>query len=268
MAKDPNDTRTEEQPGMETDIAFPPIGEEDDSTSPKETSEAERLAAIEERLQAQQNAFNQERERWQKTVDQLIQRSAQPTAPAPQPEPEPPKGPSFDDLPDPVDRPEEFKRELARRFNASLNEQIDSRFQRQSSQLSEQQQRSQAFDDMWNTFQDRYSDLAKRQTLLRGAILAEQEQMRRQRVDPTDAMLADPEGFIEKVATRMKSELGDPAGEDHNEGGPFAPGSRQANRTAGLAGGSSVNGKGKTQAPKAPGFLDQFKKMQMDDGLI
>lgn len=263
-AQNPNGEQ--QKPEMLSDMTFPPIGEEEQQTAAEggeQNDLAARLQAIEERFEKEQQAFAEERKSWQQTVDRLIQQQAAPRhAPA---EPQQPQGVDFNDLPDPVDKPEDFKRALAEKFQKTLQAQQ----QAQQQQASQQQSVSQQLDALWERFKSEHADLAGKTITLQGAIVAERNDMQMRGIDPQQGILSDPDGFMRRIADRMRSELGTTTQNDP----PPAPGSQQttqqpANRTGGIAGGTSVNGSGKGKGKEPPGFLAQLKQSQLDSGLI
>lgn len=267
MAQEQNDRPNEggSTPSMTTDITFPPIGEEEQDGAAPETDPVQaQMQKLQEQFEQSQQAFNEERARWQQTVDRLIQ-----TQSAPQrQEPEAPKQQPVDfaDLPDPVDKPEDFKRALAEKFEKQLTERMSSSLNQYQQQSSHQQTQQQAFDSMWAKFQQDYADLADKTTTLKGAILSEREAMSARGIDPQQAILADPDGFMKRVADSMRKELGTTGGEPP---APTAPApEQQANRTGGVGGGTNMSGGGAGKGKKPPSFSEQLKKFQLDSGLL
>jgi len=252
---------------LKTDITFPNIGEEDTTAEPEVDPVQAQLRAMEERFEQNQQAFAEERARWQQTVDRLIQ--AQPQA-----QPQTPQQPQaqpidFGDLPDPVDKPDAFKKALAQRFEQEMQQRLssslDSFQQKQTSQQTVQQQ----LDEVWNRFQQDYSDLASKTITLKGAVLAEREAMQQRNIDPQQGILSDPDGFMSRVATRMRNELGiaAPQQQQQQQQQQAQQPAQPVNRTAGVGGGSRMNGSGGGDK-KFPSFVDQLKKEQLDKGLI
>lgn len=254
---------------MMTDVTFPSIGEEETPATPDEDSVQAQLRKMEERFEQNQQAFEAERARWQQTVDRLIQ-TQQTLQPRQEPERPQQQPVDFSDLPDPVDKPDDFKKALAERFERQMSERMTSTLSQYQQQNTQQQTRQQAFDAMWNKFQQDYADLADKTTTLKGAIISEREALQARGVDPQQAILADPDGFMQRVANSMRQELGTTAPE------PQAPGSAPAqepqrpaaNRTGGVGGGTNTGGTGGGKAKQPPQFSEQLKKMQLDSGLI
>lgn len=260
----PNDDNT---PEMKTDITFPPIGEEEQPETPQETDVEARLRMMEERAEQDRQAFQEERNRWQQTVDRLIQ--SQPQQAAPQPEPQ--QSVDFSDLPDPVDKPEEYKKALAQRFEQEMQKRLSSSFENYEQRQNSQRTTAQQLDDVWNRFQQNYSDLAAKEITLKGAVLAEREAMQQRNIDPQQGILSDPDGFMERVASRMRNELGITNAPSPTQTTPppaSAPGQQQVNRTAGVGGGSNMNNSGGKKDKRPPAFSEQLKEMQLQNGLI
>lgn len=256
-----------QEPQLGSDMSFPPIGEpEQPETSPESEAEA-RIRALEERFEQNQQAFNAERERWQQTVDRLIQAQA-PRQQEPQQQQRQQQGIDFSDLPDPVDRPDDFKKALAQQFETAINQRLTSTIDQFHTQTTQARTVEQQLNDMWAKFQEDYSDLASKTVTLQGAAMAERNELQRRGVDPQQAMLADPDGFMRRVADRMRSELGmqAPAPQQQQQQQQQQP--APANRTGGVGGGSNFSGGGKKSGNQPSPFSDQLKKFQLDSGLI
>lgn len=265
----------EGQDGGMPEPAFPNMGEPEEGQEGGEggggdTLEA-RLAAMEERLENERQQFAEERKQWQSSVDRLIQGQAAPQQPQqPAQQPSQPRqedlpGVDLSGLPDPVDKPQEYQAELGRRISAAMHQQaqtMQQRMQQTQQQTQQELDRDRQLNELWDKFKTEYSDLADKQITLNGAVTAEFNDMRRRGVDPMQGIFANPDGFMQSVATRMRNELGQPANGDGNQPPP------QPNRTKGLGGGSKPSGAGEGGGKNPPGFLSQLKKAQLDSGLI
>lgn len=156
----------------------------------------------------------------------------------------------YSDLPDPVEKPEEFKKQLADRQRRIA--------EYQALQTTQHHQRQQAVGSLEAKFREKYPELAKRTILLGGATSAEVAALRAQGLDPTSVAMNDSDGFLDRVAKRMRDELGGP---DDRRPSP--------SRTKGLGGGSFSKGNAPRKGnEKVVGFADQLKKAQLDGGLI
>lgn len=264
--KENSDPTTADQPaeGQQTfdnSMTFPPIGEPEQEAEEPATGEEDRAKDIEARIRDElRTEFAEERRNWQQTVDRLLQGVPQQQ----KPQEETPQQPQvdFSNLPDPVEKPQEFQQELQRRMANTLQAQqqyVTKQFEQSQQQYQTQAQREKALDDLWNKFQSQYQDLAPKEALLRGAIQSESMVYRQRGLDPADGILQEPDQFMERVAARMRKELG----VDDNTTPSPTP-----NRTGGLAGGTSYNGASNSGGKQPPGFLAQLKKAQADSGLI
>lgn len=274
----------QEGPSMVPDITFPPIGEPepDGQAGGDGDGDDPKYAALERQLEDMKKSVEDERQYYRQTIDRLIQ-GQQPPQPAYQqqpPQPAAPPQPDFSNLPDPVDKPEDFQRELSARVSKAMEAQREyyqNTTQQQQQQFQSQTDKQRALDEMWSAFQRDYSDLAPKQTLLRGAIAAEKMEMQQRGVDFERSMFADQRGFMERIANRMRAELGTTgdSGQGDYTGGQGGQGNRPPqqngnppNRTGGLGGGSNYNGKGAGGEGKHISFSQQLKNRQMNDGLI
>lgn len=226
-------------------------GSDDTEGTEDEPSIEDRFAQLEARFNEQAEQFTQREQTYQSTISRLIQGNAPAGAAAPAG-----KTPEIDwnDLPDPVEKPDEFKRAIGERVTTSIEA-------ARSEVGSELDYRSKV-DALWNGFRSEYPDLAKKEAL---ANTVAASVIKSRGVDGASWALDNPAEFSQQVAARMKAELG--ITDEPGEGGG-KPNSR-ANRTAGVKGGSKstsgAGGKG-GQAPK--GFLAQLKQSQLESGLI
>lgn len=239
----PNEPENKDELAM----TFPPIGE-DDHESEQEGGKPDAgglpdIEALRTELSTLRESYEKQRQRDQEIIDRLIQGQSAQAQPRQTADDAPVK---FDDLPDPVDKPDDFRRALAQKFEAALAQR-----ERQQSTVA---QRQQLLDSLWNKFQTEHPDLAKRQALVQGAAAFEANMLRQSGIDIDTYIRSNPDGFISRVVQRMREELGE--GE--------AP--KDTGRTAGVSGGTVSQAKAKG-APKAPGFIEQMRKAQMEDGL-
>lgn len=248
--------------------AFPNVGEPEESNPANEgdSSLEEKLAEYQRKLEERDTAMAEERRQWQQTIDKLLQ--GQTTAQPPKEQaPAAPEGVSFEGLPDPVERPQEYQAELAKRVNDAMQKQaahMQQLMQQGTQQFSQQMSEKERLDALWEQFKTNYSDLADKQVLLNGAVAAEMQEMKARGLDPMQGIWANPDAFMKSVAGRMKKELG--VTDDPGAGRETPP--TTPNRTKGLGGGTTTSGAGKGKEKEPPGFLNQLKKAQMDSGLI
>ena len=219
--------------------AFPPIGEPE----PEEVAEVAKPAVDYEEIRREiaslRETYAEQMRRNQDIIDKLIQSKA--TA-----RDEEPKQPSFDDLPDPVEKPEEFKRALSHKFEQALSH--------RDQQQNVEAERAKALNNVWTRFQGEHPDLAKRTALVQGATALESNELRKSGIDPADYIQSNPDGFISRVVKRMRDELG---GE---------PQPMDIGRTVGVSSGTTLQ-TSKKSVSKEPGFIQQLKAKQAADGL-
>lgn len=213
-------------------------GEGEGEEAPDEPSEIDALKA---HMESQFSSF-------QRTLSQLIQKAPGDETPAI----------DFSDLPDPVTD--------AKAFNAALGERVNKALTT-SQQAAAQADQAAKVNALWEGFKTEYADLAPKELLARSAAAAELEDARARGLDSLDWAVNNPVEFRKKVADRMRKELGvaAPAGDTRTP----KPGTKPANRTGGVSGGSKGAGTSGGKKPEKPaGFLDQMKKSQLDAGLI
>ena len=224
---------------------------------------SQHLQRLEQQIKQQNERFENQ-QRFMNTALQNMMYS-QPGAQQQQAQEAQKAGLDFDDLPDPVDKPEEFRKALANKMS-SFQEQESARLR---SEFQQQSQTGSQADDLWRRFQSEYPELAKREALVQGATALEMQALSREGVpDPQRAVFMDPDGFIKRVASRMERELGAEGGDEGNADSAAGGGARQqSNRTQGVSSGTR-QAAAAPPANKPPGFLSQLKKTQLDSGLI
>lgn len=244
---------TNADPNAMNNVAFPPIGEEEPGEPPKEPSDAEKLQAKVDELQTN---YQKLQERYQQTIDKMLQnQSIQQQAPQQaQPQQE---TVSFDDLPDPVENPKDFRSKLAEKI--SRQRELDR--QQIMGQFTQQQTQTKSLDEVWNKFQSAHEDLAADQELVTLFAKSEVERMQAQGINPQQAILADPDNFIERVATMMRTKLGKVA----PQANPAQ--TKDAGRTADVGGGGKPPSGGGDKAP-SKGFIQQLREKQLADGIL
>lgn len=245
----------------------PAGGLEADDASPEELPAEQQIAQLQEQLNATQQQMDRQNQLFQTLLTQQQggqqQQQQQGTD-------EPPM-PSLDDLPNPEDDPEGFRKGLSQKIGETLQQ------HQETVQRSVQQQtsRQQSMEQVWERFRGKYPELAKREALVSGATSLEANNLRASGVqDVETAITADPDSFIDRVASRMKNELGEPEESDAGSGGdqeqqrqPQRQQQQGGGRTKGVSGGSRHKGTGGKQQP-SPGFMQQLKDRQLNEGLI
>lgn len=214
----------------------------DDEGDEGETEWERRLRAQDEQLQAAL-----------RTIDSLVQTrgasGATAAAEAAAPDID------FSDLPDPVDKPAEFKKALAERVSGALAT---------SRRETQQQTQSEKINQIWEVFKDENPDLAPKEMLASSAAAAEMAAARARGLDSVQWAIDNPAEFRKKVAERMRTELGIAAPKRESGKKPTT-----ANRTGGVGAGTKGAASASGKKPEKPaGFLDQLKKKQLESGLI
>lgn len=184
--------------------------------------------------------------------------------------PEPPEeyaGLNPDDLPDPVEKPSEFRAALAEHDRKTREY-----FERQQQNALGQMNRAQSLNQVWSKFQSEHADLAKRTALVNAATSVELQELQREGISDVESyILSDPDQFNRRVAERMKRELGLDSGSDDGDASQHNQVRREpppSNRTKGVGGGSrqQISGKGGDDTTKS--FTDQLKTSQLENGLM
>ena len=257
-AKVQGDVNPDEE-GLEA-VSFPPIGDdingldEEDAIAPTGSTPAsnEDDDPVQAKLDAMQARFEAQEARWasreqhnQMVIDQLMHRG-QPAETGPEPV-------NWDDLPDPVEKPDEFKSAIAKKSQQAIE------YAAKSAQSSNGQ--SQSLDQVWNEFKTEHPDLATYESTVQGATALIASEYRAQGLDPARAILSDPANFKSRVAERIKKELKLGDGDNGEGAHPTAL------RTAGVSGGKKPRGKTPAAAP-AKGFIAQMQETQAKHGLI
>lgn len=235
-----------------------------DDGGSQEPSVDEKLAALEAKIEEQDRLRTQEREFYQNMLAARMGQQGQDGQD--QGQDQGAAGISFDDLPDPVDKPEEFRKGLSQKFNSAMEQERE----RIQQSVNHQTSNAQALDRMWNTFKQRYPDLAEKEALVSGVTNMEAQRIRAQGGDVPSVVMADPDGFMERIAGRMKQELGISDNDNGQQEGNHGQNGRQgggAGRTRGVSSGTRQQGRPRGGEQPRP-FMDQLKKTQLDSGLI
>lgn len=164
--------------------------------------------------------------------------------------------PSFDDLPDIVEKPEEFRKALSQRLSKVL-EASEARTRKVTQEAATKQKTATDLEHLWGTFKESHKDLADRDLLAQAAATAEFNDLTARGIkDVIGAALADEKGFVDRIAKRMRTELGMPQSAGPNR------------RTQGVGQGSRPAGSPGADNTAPPGFIKQLRKAQLDSGLI
>ena len=195
------------------------------------------VAALRAEFETERQSWRDREARFMSTIDSLVKRPAD--------RQDEPDVIDWDNLPDPVEKPAEFKTAISQAM-AKSNSAIESRLTNQINETSQ-------INRVWNDFSVAHPDLAKKSSLAT-TIAVE--------VSNSGIGIGD-ERFIPEVAKRMKAEL------NITDDPTPAPGAPKQNRTGGVRGGSKGGaGVVKNESTPAPkNFTDQLTALQADSGL-
>lgn len=250
-------------PDME-DPNFDLIGDDDgDDVDPK-------LAALMEKIETMETSNLQDKEFLQNTILEMSQRPAQ-VVTAPPAQVAAPVGLDFADLPDPVEKRTEFNAELSKRIKGF----VDQQSQNTTAVVTAQNTAQAGIADLENRFSRDYKTLAGKPGVFQAIVSQEVKKLQNRGLNAQQFIFADPDKFLGKVATQMKSELGieDDEGEDLDEDGqPIVKKvAKKKSRTKGVRSGSMPTLKkvgGKDIGKKPLTFVQELKKVQLEMGII
>lgn len=165
-------------------------------------------------------------------------------------------------LPDPVEKPTEFK--------AGLAELVRGEVKTVTAASTEQSTKAQKMNKLWGDFQTKYADLAKFKRVVDSVTSDEVARLQEGRVDPYQSIMSDPDRFMDRIARLTRAELdsmGVKFGEqqEQQQQQVNGDGSRALSITGG--GGQQVypnpNGGGQPSS-----FINEIKELQKSRGLI
>jgi hypothetical protein len=250
---DPDEIEVPEE-GAETSFNLPPIGEPDPEPKAAESSPLEaRLAALEAERQQDRERYESLLAKSQSTIDRLLQGlPMQQQAPSSSPA-------GFDalpDLPDPVEKPDEFRKAVADLVRRQATEVSQTLAQHNTSQ--------QQVADIRARFWEENRDLKDYPEFVESAYAKEVQRLQALGIDPSTALLRDPDGLSARVAQLARERvqalgIGKPA---------EAPGKKGAGRTAGVSGGTTpaVSKAPAVNGDASIGFVDELKRQQVASG--
>lgn len=240
-------------PNNPAEELFKPLGDllgdvapTDDEQEGDEGEAPDPVAELRAELERERQARQDSEAQYRQMMTQLM--SQRPAAPPPAE----PEQVSFDGLPDPVEKPAEYTRALAERMERL----VDQRVTQRTSSLSAENDQQATANALQQKLAQRHADIAGRELLVSAAAQAEAAALRAQGVDPLMAAKADPDSFVDRIASRVKRELG-------IEG----TGTSQ-NRTKGVSSGSAPSGAPKPAGPKPKSFVEQLKDHKSRMGLL
>ena len=186
--------------------------------------------------------------RQQQTIDRLLQGIPAQAAPAPAPE-------ATLDLPDPVEKPEEFRRAVIEQITRTTAQ------ERQRQQAETRASVSMA--EVRQKFWDRNSDLTEYPEFVESAYNKEATRLQSMGLDPQVALLRDPDGISERVAEIARARIAALGIVPKGEAAP-----RRQGRTAGVSSASSPAAAKPNGRPPVSNsdFLDELKRQQVESG--
>lgn len=265
--EDPKHER-EEQDSVPQGPAYPNLGADDEGNDEflpgfKSRQEAEDFIrdarSLREDFDKLRDETGEREQRDRETINRLIAGQQAPRhEPARQ---EPSLDQQLEALPDPVERPEEFKRGLA----GLIKSQVETGTQRVTNQSTRQTQLS----GLYDRFKTENPDFAPYEEIIEGVARREAQALSANGSNPQDAILADPDGFLSRVkngvSKRLESYGVKPGGKGKNEGD--GDGDPPPNRTDGVSGGSQPASRGNGAAPPST-FAKEMQKMQEETGFF
>lgn len=252
---------------------FGPIGAEpqqDDKQGGAEPDLAGQLRALNDQFGTLKSELGESRkreERLQNLYMQLLAAGPQ-QQPVQQSQPAPAGGGAgidFDSLPDPSQDLDGFRKGLQKQF-----QQIATTVTAAQAGTSDRAQREQRLRDLWTRFNGTYKDLADEADLVEleaGKII---KNISASGVDAERYIFADPDAFMERVATGVRTRLqkykGTEGDEEGDEGEEDTSGAQAADpgRTAGIPGGTPTSGGGKKPVQTTSTFIDELKQVQKE----
>lgn len=257
-------------PGV-PDVSFPAIGDDSDNQPEKFLGDFETREEAEAFIRDAKTRLDgiddwrkeqaEREQRYQDTINRLISTSAGTGQPAQQQSPQDDFSKLVESLPDPVEKPDEFKRALGStlaRVAGTVREH------------SVSQDRSRALSEFQTKFTDKHADLAKFAVIRDAALNGEADRLRQAGSDPYQAYASDPDGFMDRVAARTRqtlTEMGVDPAPAHQPDPALEAGKPPANRTGGIPGaGGKMNGA--APAPGVTSFVAELKKQQLASGFF
>lgn len=182
-------------------------------------------------------------------------------------EPKPPAGVDLKGLPDAYSHPEEHATELNKRINAAINANVDYATQKQARAAKAANDQASRADNLWDSFQQTYPDLAKQRSVVRVAAVEVAEDAKKRGVDLDSYMYKTTDLFMADVAAKIKADFGrlyEPADDADPEPAP------EPNRTGGLHGGGQQQRTKPTRDPDdEPGdFAAELQDTQRNMGIF
>ena len=168
------------------------------------------------------------------------------------------------DLPDAVEHPEEYAKILTANIEGSVQHKMDTA----AAEAANNNAGNASYDGMWDTFKEKYEDLAKHEELVEIHAGRVAKSLAAQGIDVPTYMTQNPDRFLGDVAKSVGerlTQLGLGPKEDGERPDPMT----DTGRTGGLPGSGAATEPAKnTATPTQGGFISEIQKTQKDMGLI
>lgn len=172
---------------------------------------------------------------------------------------------SFDDLPDAVEDPEGYQKEVAKRVsehNVAYQDYVDQR--NKASAATEQRG-----EQLWNTFRTKYPEISENQKRVEFATNEVLEGAMSRGVDINKYVYGTQDAFFKDVADKYGEIFGaeDKSGDDDGKDGK----DDEPTRTGGLPGGQESGGKssaGGSSDDEAGDMMNEVRELQVKDGIL
>lgn len=215
-------------------------------------------------LQQQLESLQTGQDEWRAELEELRREMSVGAPPSPQQRQVPQFQPvTLDDLPDPTEDFRSFKDALARKLYEQQAQAVQFAHyttQAATSQLSQREQMNQ----LWQSFAQEFPDVAENDLAVRGAAAVEISELMRRYPghDPYNLMLHDPQGFMNRVATRVIA-ASPMEGEEDAE--PVTP--RPRPRGAAIPGRRGGNGAPPAREPESS-FMREMRELRAKSGFF
>jgi hypothetical protein len=163
--------------------------------------------------------------------------------------PEPPQMPEIDmeGMPDPLDKPQEYQKELNARISAAIGEHLSAQSAYEEQVRGVQMSQKEQVDALWADFNDQYPDLAEHSDLVEFAAQKVVQRAVARKMDPQRYMFGTPDLFFSDIEKEVKKKFGTALSvqgkDDEGDDGEEEEVPQHATRTRGMFGGAASGGK-------------------------
>lgn len=184
-------------------------------------------------------------------------------------------------LPDPVQDPDKYHKELNARLTRAISENVRAITAAEREQMTLQSTQKDRVDALWSEFREKYGDLAKNEEFVSYAADRVVDRARRKGVDTERYMFTTSDQFIDDVAAEVRKTFGkvlDPADDDDRDEAERdgdddreddTPDDDNDERAAGLFGGPGTSGGGKKGGGEPKGdMIKDLTDLQRSSGFF